>query len=175
MRTSEVMSKPAVICPTSCSINEAARLMWEFDCGVIPVVDDEGRLAGMVTDRDICMAAYTQGKPLAEIPVTVAMARDVGAIHENDPVEAVEHVMQDNQVRRVPVLDGERRPVGIVSLNDLARRAAHSKKHGVDHEIVATLAAVSEPRQREQAAVRPALVGVEMPRAAEHEAQLLPA
>ena len=175
MRTSEVMSKPAVICPTSCSLNEVARLMWEFDCGVIPVVDDDGRLAGIVTDRDICMAAYTQGRLLAQIPVTVAMARSVVASHENDPVEALEHVMQDNQVRRVPVLDGEGRPVGIVSLSDLARRAARSKKHTADHELVTTLAAVSEPRQREQAAVRPPLVAVSLPAAAEQEVQPLPA
>jgi CBS-domain-containing membrane protein len=154
------MSRPAVICPASCSLNEAARLMWEFDCGVIPVVDDEGRIAGMVTDRDICMAAYTQGRLLAEIPVTVAMARHVVACYEHDAVESVERLMQDHQVRRIPVLDTDRRPVGVVSLNDLARRAARSKRHATEHEIVSTLAAVSEPRPREQADLSPPVVGV---------------
>jgi CBS domain-containing protein len=165
MRIKEIMSKPAVTCPTSCTLNEAARLMWEFDCGVIPVVGENGRVAGVVTDRDICMAAYTQGKPLAQIPVTVAMATAVVASHENDTVESVERLMQDNQVRRIPILDGESRPVGLVSLNDLARRAAQSKKHAVEHEIVTTLAAVCEPRPREQAAVRAPLVAVPPPAA----------
>ncbi len=163
MDVKEVMSKPVVTCPTSCTLNEAARLMWEFDCGVIPVVGEDGRVQGMVTDRDICMAAYIQGKPLSDIPVSVAMARSVVASHEHDTVESVEHLMQDNQVRRIPVLDAESRPAGIVSLNDLARLAARSKKHAVEHETVATLAAVCQPRPREQSAVRAPLVAAPTP------------
>jgi len=146
MKIKDVMSHPVVTCPISATLDNAARLMWEFDCGVVPVVDDKGRVAGVVTDRDICMAAYTQGKPLHSIPVTSAMSRQVVAVHDGESVETAEHLMSENQIRRLPVLDGDSQMVGLVSMNDLARLAARAKRTAVDRELVSTLAAVSEPR-----------------------------
>jgi CBS-domain-containing membrane protein len=129
-------------------LDHAARLMWEFDCGIVPIVNDEGRLEGVVTDRDICMAAYTQGRPLANIPVGTAMAKQVIAAHADDRIEQAEELMRDHQIRRVPVLDSDSRPVGLVSMNDLARLAARARKSGVDREVIQTLAAVCQPRSR---------------------------
>ncbi|HEX5217821.1 MAG TPA: CBS domain-containing protein [Vicinamibacterales bacterium] len=146
MHIKDVMSHPPVTCPSSSTLDHAARLMWEFDCGVVPVVDDEGRLTGIVTDRDICMAAYTQGQSLSAIPITTAMARHVVASRVGDPIEQVEQLMRDNQIRRLPVVDHDGRPVGIVSMNDLARLAARARKSGVDRELVQTMAAVCQPR-----------------------------
>jgi CBS domain-containing protein len=74
------------------------------------------------------------------------MARDVVASHVSDSVESVESLMKASQIRRVPVVDGEYRPVGLVSLNDLARVAARAHRNGVDRHLVDTLAAVSQPR-----------------------------
>ncbi len=136
--------------------------MWEFDCGMIPVVNDDGRLAGVVTDRDICMAAYMQGRPLRTIPVASAMAKQVVASHTDDSIEAAEGLMRDNQIRRLPVLDRDGRPVGVVSLNDLARLAARAKQSSVDREIVLTLGAICQPHARTsapaQTAALPALI-----------------
>lgn len=146
MKIKEAMSQPVVTCPASATLDNAARLMWEYDCGVVPVIDENGRLAGVVTDRDICMAAYTQGKPLHAIAVTSAMARDVVTVNAGEPVETAEHLMSERQVRRLPVLDGDSQLVGIVSMNDLARLAARSKRSAVDRELVSTLAAVCQPR-----------------------------
>lgn len=151
MRIKDLMSKPVVTCPADARLDSAARLMWEYDCGIIPVVDHEGRLAGVVTDRDIAISAYTQGLPLASIPVTTAMSKHVLACHADDSIESAERLMQENQIRRVPVLDAEGRPAGIVSMNDLARIAAKAKKSSVDHELVETLAAICQPH----AGVRP--------------------
>jgi CBS domain-containing protein len=145
MHLKDVMSHPVVSCPIDSTLDQAARLMWEFDCGIIPVVNDQGRLAGVVTDRDICMAAYTQGRPLSEIPVSTAMARAVVAVHTDDVVETAETQMRDSQVRRLPVPDAEDRPVGIVSLNDLARLAGRARKAAVDREVIGTLAAICQP------------------------------
>lgn len=157
MQIKQVMSHPVVTCPADSTLDQAARLMWEFDCGVIPVVGNDGRLTGVVTDRDICMAAYTQGRALNTIPVSTAMARVVVAGHAEDSVESVENLMRTNQVRRVPILDGEERVVGLVSMNDLARVAMRAHRSGVDRELVKTLAAVCQPR--EHAAVSsPAIV-----------------
>jgi CBS domain-containing protein len=159
------MSHPAVTCPATSTLDQAARLMWEFDCGIIPVINDDGRLEGVVTDRDICMAAYTQGRALNAIPIGSAMAKNAVAIHAGDSIEQAEELMRESQVRRLPVLDEDGRPAGLVSLNDLARLAARAKKSGVDRELVATLAAVCQPRATgtlvgQQASVaRPALAG----------------
>jgi CBS domain-containing protein len=148
MHVREIMSQPVVTCPEDSTLDQVARLMWEFDCGIVPVVRDDGRLAGVVTDRDICMAAYTQGRPLSAIPVTGSMARQVIASHVDDGIESVEQLMGDNQVRRVPVLDGEGRPVGLISMNDLVRLAARRGNSGDDHDLVHALAAICQPRSR---------------------------
>jgi CBS domain-containing protein len=157
MRIKDIMSQPVVTCPTEATLDHAARLMWEYDCGVIPVLDDDGRLAGIVTDRDVCMAAYTQGRTLHDIPVTTAMAKQVIAVHGNDTIENAETLMSEYQIRRLPVLDSESRPVGIVSMNDLARQAARKQRDGVEHALVQTLAAVCQPRPRADRQPAPAL------------------
>jgi len=146
MKIKELMSHPAVTCLSSDSLDIPARLMWEYDCGAVPVVNDDGRLAGVVTDRDICMAAYTQGRPLHTIPVASAMAKHPVATHGNDTIEAAEVLMRDNQIRRVPVLDDNGRPVGVLSMNDLARLAVRAKRSEVDRTVVQTLAATCQPR-----------------------------
>lgn len=146
MKIKELMSHPAVTCPASATLDQAARLMWEFDCGVVPVTDDKGHLTGILTDRDVCMAAYTQGRLLQDLPVTIAMARNVIAVHEDDAVETAEHLMADNQIRRLPVLDYNGHVLGVVSLNDISRLAQSAKRSVVDRELVSTIAAVSQPR-----------------------------
>lgn len=165
MQIKDLMSHPPVTCPANSTLDHAARLMWEFDCGIIPVVNDDGRLAGVVTDRDVCMAAYTQGRSLASIPIATAMGKQVVAVHASDPIEQAERLMRDNQIRRLPVLDADGRPIGLVSMNDLARLAARAKKSGVDRELVRTLAAVCQPRAHASvppqsvAMARPAVAG----------------
>jgi CBS domain-containing protein len=146
MRINEIMSQPIVTAPTRCALDAAARLMWEFDCGIVPVVGDDGCLAGVITDRDICLAAYTQDRPLSAIPITSAMTTHVFSLHADDAIETAERVMRDKQIRRVPVLDAEHRPVGIVAMNDIARLTAPATKNGAHRELVETLAAIGRPR-----------------------------
>lgn len=149
MRIEQLMSQPAHTCTDSDTLNAAARLMWEYDCGVVPVVNEYGRLVGVVTDRDVCMAAYTRGQPLHEIPVSAAMSTQVFTCSPQEPIEAAERLMSKAQIRRVPVVDRDNRPVGVLSLNDLARNAASTRaRNGVDREIVETLAAICRPRAR---------------------------
>lgn len=146
MNVEQVMSRPVYTCNATDSLSTAARLMWERDCGAIPVVDEMGELVGIVTDRDICMAAYTQGKPLQTIPVATAMSGRVYSCKPDDSIESVEQLMQENQIRRVPVVDGGKRPIGFVSLNDLARDAKSRHETGVEREFVQTMAAICERR-----------------------------
>lgn len=150
MRIDELMSQPVATCGINDTLNAAAETMWSRDCGVIPVVNDEGRLVGIVTDRDICMGAYTQGLPLCAIPVATVMTRQVHVCHARDPLETAARIMAEKQVRRLPVVDEEDRPIGLISLNDVTRGAARRKRETAqDRAIVNTLAAVCQPRAAE--------------------------
>lgn len=117
------MTDAVATCSPDEPLNAAARVMWEHDCGAVPVLAD-GKLVGIITDRDICMAAYTQGRPLGAIAVKDVMARHVHACSPGDTLERAATLMADARVRRLPVVDTEQRLVGIVSLADIARGAA---------------------------------------------------
>jgi CBS domain-containing protein len=149
MNVLELMTTAVKFCGPSDNLQNAAQIMWDNDCGVVPVVDADGSVVGMITDRDICMAAYTRGQPLWQIPVLVAMAKQVHSVRENDQLDAVELLMRRMRIRRVPVLDGDGRLKGILSMNDLARRALPSKGRKADglstDSIVQTLGAICEP------------------------------
>lgn len=145
MRIKDVMSHPVVTCRTDSNLDAVVRLMSEYDCGVVPVVDGEGRMVGILTDRDICLAALAKGQPLHLIPVGTVMAKQVFSCQAEDVVESAERLMRDQHIRRVPITDGAGHPVGVLAVDDLARMAAQAKKSSVDREVVRTLAAVCKP------------------------------
>ncbi|MGF1510960.1 MAG: CBS domain-containing protein [Myxococcota bacterium] len=149
----EVMSQPVVTCRENDSLNEAARAMWEHDCGSIPVVDDHQRLTGIVTDRDICMAAYTQGKVLSDIEVSLAMAKTVISCRREEAVERAETLMSENQIRRIPVVDDENRLQGIVSLSDIAKNAPTSNANEMNAQVTHTLATICRSDHRAMVSV----------------------
>lgn len=151
MRVEEIMKRPVVTCNVQASLSDAARLMWEKDCGALPVVSEDGRVIGVITDRDICMAAYTRGAALEAIPVRAAMSQAVFSSRPSDTAAQAERLMQEKQIRRVPVVDPQGRPVGILTLNDLARAAAQATARmtsGSGVDVLRTLAAIGEPRVR---------------------------
>ena len=84
VQVNELMSAVAYRCNDSDMANDAAQLMWDHDCGCVPVVDARDRVVGIVTDRDVCMAAYTQGRPLTEIPLSSLCVRASGAPSARD-------------------------------------------------------------------------------------------
>lgn len=146
MRARELMSYPVFTCHVNDPLTVPASLMWEHDCGVIPVVNDEGKLTSIITDRDICMAAFTQGRPLYELLVNAAMSGHVITATADQSVEDVERLMAEHQVRRIPVVDADGMPIGIVSTADLAITAAKPGSHVREERLVATLASIDRPR-----------------------------
>ncbi len=125
-------------------LSEAARIMWDRDCGWVPVVDDALHVVGVITDRDICMAAYTRGMTLDAMAVIGTMCTNVHVVHVEDPLENALAMMRNHRVRRLPVIDDDGSLVGLLSLSDLARRAAEDGPTAT--ELVSTLASISEPR-----------------------------
>jgi signal-transduction protein with cAMP-binding, CBS, and nucleotidyltransferase domain len=113
-------------------------------------VDPDGQLVGMLTDRDICMAAHLRGQLLSDIKVEQAMAQQVYACSPGDPIGVAERIMIQYQVRRVPVADSNGRVVGLLSLIDLAREAEQQNGRRLpqvtEAEVARTLASVCEPR-----------------------------
>ncbi len=147
MRVEQLMRRPVVSCRPEDTLHAAAQQMWEHDCGVLPVADAEGRVVGVVTDRDICMAAWSRGQTLADIPVSSAMSRTVFSCRPGDSMDIAERVMSEKQVRRLPVVDANSRLVGMLSLNDITRFVAStSRGDGAKEVALQTLAAISRPR-----------------------------
>src|SRR5687767_6995850 len=116
MKVHEVMTQDPWTCGLTDPLQRAVNVMWEHDCGCVPVVDRSGKLCGIVTDRDACLAAYTTGLPLAEIAVSTAMTPHPVTVGADDDLTLVEKRMREHRVRRIPVVDGHERPCGIVSI-----------------------------------------------------------
>ncbi len=85
MKISQIMKTDVEVCAIDDNLAAAASRMWDCDIGCLPVVDDAGQVVSMITDRDICMAALTRGQALHEIPVSAAMAKEVGACRSSIP------------------------------------------------------------------------------------------
>ena len=157
MNVSQIVKRNVATCHPDESLESTAGRMWEGDIGCLPVVSSDGTVIGMITDRDISMAAYTQGRLLRDIPVSVAMSKEVFCCAPTDSLIQAEETMRARRVRRLPVVDGDGQLQGIVSLNDLAREAereAGKKGRAVSaQEVSATLAAICEPRRVDASAI----------------------
>jgi len=154
MHVAQIMTKPAECCEATDSLERAAQLMWEKDCGCVPVCapgDEQRRPIGVLTDRDICMCALFKHQALSELAVADAMARQVLACQPQDRIDEVEAAMRRARIRRVPVLDDRGSLMGMVSLADLARNAAREgpyDKPGLRANVSHTLAAICAPPER---------------------------
>jgi CBS-domain-containing membrane protein len=149
VKVQELMTQDVNTCGPQDSVNRAAQLIWEHDCGCVPVVDEKLKILGVVTDRDICVAAYTQGLPLSSIPIGSAMAKEVFACKPGDPIGEAEKILKEKQVRRLPVVNADGELVGIVSLSDIVRQAElqHGGKSVVNHDqTTCILASICQPR-----------------------------
>lgn len=148
MLIQDVMSTSVQTCRSHESLNVAAQKMWEAEIGAVPVLDDKQRVVGMITDRDICMAAHMQGRLLSDLIVAESMSRSLVTCSPTDTIAHAEQLMREHGVRRLPVVVN-RRVVGIVSVTDLARAVARS--HRGQGELLETMAAVSEQRSGSRA------------------------
>jgi CBS domain-containing protein len=150
MRVDQAMTRTVHTTRASDTLEQAARQMWEHDCGCVPVVDENGRAIGIITDRDVCMAAYTRGVALRHVRVEEIMSRQLVSCAPDTPLQKAETLMAQHQIRRLAVLAFDQRLVGILSLGDIARAArrtgnGHDRSVGA-HAIEDTLAAVCQPR-----------------------------
>ena len=138
MKVGEVMTRNVKTCAPGDTLHLAAKIMWENDCGCVPIVNRESKLTGILTDRDICMAAYTQGMTLSMVNVESAMASTVVSCNPQDELEDAQKLMRRHRVRRLPVVDAGGKIVGLLSLSDIAREAERERREGERQQVRAT-------------------------------------
>jgi len=155
MQVNEVMTSEANSCTPETSLATAAMLMWEHDCGVLPVVDDARKVVGVITDRDICMAAAMRPQPISEISVSEVISGKVYACTPETEIHEALKTMGQEKVHRLPVISAEGELQGILSMNDLAleAKATNDKKtHGLSYaDVVETYKAICAHRTLPQA------------------------
>jgi CBS domain-containing protein len=148
----QIMSRAVATCRPDDSLDTAARIMWEHDCGVVPVtVPEDGgeRVVGMLTDRDVCIGAYTQGRPLWDIPVAVAMTHGARTCHPMDTIGSALALMASEQLHRLPVTDHGSHLLGLLSFADVAREEMRTRRVAPAAALARTVEALSAPRPRE--------------------------
>jgi CBS domain-containing protein len=138
-------------CSADTDLATVAKIMWDADCGTVPVLNEERKVIGMITDRDICIAAATRSTEPANLRVRDVIAGPVHTCLVGDDVRTVLNTMAERRVRRLPVLDRQQRLVGIISVNDLVARA--ECRQGADVPGEEFLAALKSICQHSAAAV----------------------
>lgn len=140
MKVKEIMTKDPACCTTDSSLQEAAKMMKDNDCGCIPVVEskDSGKPVGVITDRDICCRTVAEGKNPLNLTVGDAMTSNVETIKADSSVEDCCNLMEEKQIRRVVVVDDNGGCCGIVAQADIAINANEHKTAEVVQEVSKT-------------------------------------
>jgi osmotically-inducible protein OsmY/CBS domain-containing protein len=150
MKVLDVMTSKVKACEPTTNLAAAVAMMWEENCGVLPTVNDKGRVIGIITDRDICMAAATRPKLASDITVGDVISGNVYACSPGDDVEAALTTMQLHKVRRLPVVGDDGSLQGILSLDDVvlhARKTKGKTPPGISYaKVMDTLKAVCAHR-----------------------------
>lgn len=127
MKVQDVMTQTVASCHPWTNLAEVAMMMWNHDCGLIPVISDQGAVTSVITDRDICMAVATQHRRAEEISVGEVTNGSLLLCRPEDDVAKVLKTMGLNQVRRLPVTDQDGRLVGMISVCDLVAASRSTK------------------------------------------------
>jgi len=150
MKVQDIMTSDVQCCGPDTNLAAAAKMMWDSDCGALPVLNVQGQVRGMITDRDICMAAATKNKPASDITVWETVSGKVSTCNMSDDVRTALDIMKREKVRRLPVVDEDGVLQGIVAMNDfvlLAGEAKGGKAPGLSYEdVVRTMKAISAHR-----------------------------
>jgi CBS domain-containing protein len=147
MNVQEIMTTDVQRCGLETNLAAAAKLMWDTDCGVLPVVNGEGQVLGMITDRDICMACATKNRAPSELTVFDAVSGKTYRCKMPDDVHTAMDMMKREQVRRLPVVDEEGVLQGVISMNDFILVAGETKAPAISLQDVArALKAISAHR-----------------------------
>lgn len=143
MKCKDIMTKDIKACTPDCTIKEAVLLMKQINSGVIPVVNEDNVLKGIVTDRDVVLYSVLNDKDPDTTFIGEFMTKSIITAEAEEELDDTIHKMSENQVRRVPIVDENNKLVGLISLGDIAVRSKE------EHETFEALEHISEqPRLR---------------------------
>jgi CBS domain-containing protein len=149
MKVKEICTWDPWVCPIEGSLADAAQIMWDGDCGSVPIIDAERKVVGIISDRDITMAALTKDRVPRSVGVREVMTGDVVTCHPEDDVRLALRTMGERRVRRLPVIDEQGRLQGILSISDCIRHAKPMFEVGEpgipSDELLVALQALSTP------------------------------
>lgn len=145
MRVRDIMTQPMQTCRLETDLGAASRRMCETGCGALGVLDDHGRLAGVLTDRDLAMAIGNMKRNAAHIAAHEAMTRQVHTCMADEAVRAVLERMAARKIRRLPVVDARGEVEGMVSIDDVILWSVHQGGIGTG-ELAAALRSICAPR-----------------------------
>jgi CBS domain-containing protein len=145
MKVKDIMTTDLKTCTPDTTVAEAAHLMWDGDCGILPVVDD-GVLVGVVTDRDMYIALATQNARASQLRVGAVASTTLTTCAPEDEVRAALATMKQARVRRLPVVGFGGTVTGILSINDILRAVAAGKKGVQSDDVVEALQAICAHR-----------------------------
>jgi CBS domain-containing protein len=137
-----VMSSSVRSCAPEDSLARAAQTMWDADCGALPIVAN-GKVVAMLTDRDVCMTSYFQGKPLGDLRVADAMSKHLLSCGPDDSLTTVLATMSEQRVRRLPVVGPSGDLLGVLSQADVLRWARSTPQRDVERAVLEALADIS--------------------------------
>ena len=147
MKVRDVMTTEVGYCQPDAPLAQAADIMWQRDCGVVPVVDESQRVIGMITDRDICFAVVTKNRLAGEIKISEVISQnEVQSCAPGDAVEDALKTMKRHQLRRLPVVNKDGVLVGILSLADLISGVGKGKDAVPRKKLLAALKEISHLR-----------------------------
>lgn len=139
MKVKEVMTPNAKAIWLTESLSDAAEMMWENDCGVLPIIKDGRTVIGMITDRDICMAVAMRDRNPSGVSVEEVMTGQVYSVNPEDDIDQALQAMKEHKVRRLPVVNDNGELEGILSMNDVVLAAGE----GIDYsDVVKTYQAI---------------------------------
>ncbi len=123
MKVKDVMMGTPASCPAGTNLGAAVEILWNRNCGILPIVDAQEKLIGVVTDRDICIALGTRNKLAGEITVNEVASANVFSCRPDDDIRSALATMAQTKVRRLPVVDAQGKLQGILSLDDVVLHA----------------------------------------------------
>ena len=150
MKVSEVMTKAPAYCRTDTSLAAAAEIMWNRNCGFLPVVSPQQNVVGVITDRDMCIAMATRNRLPGQVTVQEVCSVVIYSCQPDDDVRAAMETMADKKVRRLPVIDADGKLEGILSIDDVILHADSQARGLLSSEyILSTLRKLYESQLRQ--------------------------
>lgn len=123
MKVADVMMRTPASCTEDTNLAAAVEILWQRNCGMLPIVDREGKVTGVITDRDICIALGTRNRPARELTVAEVQPPKLFACKASDDIHSALAIMSGAKVRRLPIIDQQGKLQGILSLDDVVLHA----------------------------------------------------